>query len=100
MNFSKYFFRNTSEYFNFKIFGWQHITILFIGILGIISIIKRIAKFTLGVVTQNIVFALVIKVAILILSAIGFANMWIAVFADVGVAMICILNSFRALYKK
>ena len=65
-----------------------------------ISIIKRIAKFTLGVVTQNIVFALVIKVAILILSAIGFANMWIAVFADVGVAMICILNSFRALYKK
>ena len=75
-------------------------TILFIGILGIISIIKRIAKFTLGVVTQNIVFALVIKVAILILSAIGFANMWIAVFADVGVAMICILNSFRALYKK
>ena len=32
MNFSKYFFRNTSEYFNFKIFGWQHITILFIGI--------------------------------------------------------------------
>ena len=43
MNFSKYFFRNTSEYFNFKIFGWQHITILFIGILGIISIIKRIA---------------------------------------------------------
>ena len=41
--FSKYFFRNTSEYFNFKIFGWQHITILFIGILGIISIIKRIA---------------------------------------------------------
>ena len=65
-----------------------------------ISIIKRIAKFTLSVVTQNIVFALVIKVAILILSAIGFANMWIAVFADVGVAMICILNSFRALYKK
>ena len=65
-----------------------------------ISIIKRIAKCTLGVVTQNIVFALVIKVAILILSAIGFANMWIAVFADVGVAMICILNSFRALYKK
>lgn len=42
MDFFKYFFRNTSEYSNFKIFGWSHITILFIGILGIRSIIKRI----------------------------------------------------------
>lgn len=65
-----------------------------------ISKIKRIAKFTLNIVTQNIVFALSVKIAILILSAFGFANMWIAVFADVGVAMICILNSFRALYRK
>lgn len=42
MDFFKYFFRNTSEYSNFKIFGWSHITILFIGILGIRSMIKRI----------------------------------------------------------
>ena len=43
MDFLKYFFRKTSKYCNFKMFGWQHIAILFIGTLGIISMIKRIA---------------------------------------------------------
>ena len=48
---------------------------------------------------QNIVFALVVKIGILILIAFGLANMWAAVFADVGVAVIAILNSMRTLQK-
>lgn len=56
---------------------------------------KRIAKKTMGIVFQNIVFSIVVKVAILILSACGIANMWIAVFGDVGVAIIAILNAMR-----
>ena len=59
----------------------------------------RIARKTLGIAKQNIVFALSVKVAILILGALGFANMWLAVFADVGVAVLAILNSMRALGK-
>ncbi len=56
-----------------------------------------IARKTLSIVKQNIVFAISIKVAILILAAIGLANMWLAVFADVGVAAIAILNAMRTL---
>lgn len=56
---------------------------------------KRIAKKTMGIVFQNIVFSIAVKVAILILSACGIANMWIAVFGDVGVAIIAILNAMR-----
>lgn len=56
-----------------------------------------IAKKTLGIVKQNIVFAIGIKVIILVLAAIGLANMWLAVFADVGVAAIAILNAMRTL---
>ncbi len=56
---------------------------------------KRIARKTMRVVYQNIVFSLVIKAAILILSAVGLTNMWIAVFGDVGVAVIAILNAMR-----
>ena len=57
----------------------------------------RIAKKTMSVVKQNIVFAIGVKVLILILGALGIANLWLAVFADVGVAVIAILNSMRML---
>ena len=57
----------------------------------------RIAKRTLRIVRQNIVFALAVKALVLVLGAVGVANMWEAVFADVGVSVIAILNSMRAL---
>jgi Cd2+/Zn2+-exporting ATPase len=57
----------------------------------------RISKRTLSIAQQNIVFAIGVKVLVLLLSAVGFATMWAAVFADVGVTMIAIMNSFRAL---
>lgn len=60
----------------------------------------QISKKTLQIAYQNIVFAIGIKVLILALSAVGLATMWAAVFADVGVAVIAILNSFRALNVK
>lgn len=60
----------------------------------------RIARRTLGIAKQNIVFALVIKFGVMALSIPGYANMWLAVFADVGVAILCILNSFRAMKSK
>ena len=57
----------------------------------------RISKRTLTIVHQNIAFALGVKFIVLILSALGFGNMWIAVFADVGVSVLAILNAMRAL---
>ena len=57
----------------------------------------RIARKTLAIVRQNIVFALAVKLLVLLLGAFGVANMWEAVFADVGVSVIAILNSMRAL---
>ena len=60
-----------------------------------ISLAKKIAKKTMAIVMQNIVFSIAVKVAILILSALGIANMWIAVFGDVGVAVLAILNAMR-----
>ena len=57
----------------------------------------QIARRTLRIVYQNIIFALGVKFAVLILGALGFASMWAAVFADVGVAVIAILNAMRAL---
>lgn len=57
----------------------------------------RIARKTMGIVWQNIVFALGVKFAVLVLAALGIANMWMAVFADVGVAVIAILNAMRAM---
>ena len=57
-----------------------------------------ISKRTLKIVYQNIAFALTVKLAVLILAALGVANMWEAIFADVGVTIIAILNSFRALW--
>ena len=59
-----------------------------------------IAKNTNRIAWQNVIFALVIKIAVMILGLAGHANMWMAVFADTGVAMICVLNSIRILYKK
>ena len=56
---------------------------------------KRIARKTMTIVMENIIFSIVVKVAILILSAVGIANMWLAVFGDVGVAVIAILNAMR-----
>ena len=57
----------------------------------------KISRKTLKIVRQNIVFALGIKAIVLLLGALGFANMWAAVFADVGVSVIAILNSMRTL---
>ena len=57
----------------------------------------KIAKKTISIVKQNITFALVIKALFLILGSIGMMSMWGAVFADVGVALIAVLNSLRAL---
>ena len=56
-----------------------------------------IARKTMGIVWQNIVFALAVKFAVLILAAVGIANMWLAVFADVGVAVLAILNAMRCM---
>ena len=58
----------------------------------------RIARKTMGIVWQNIVFALAVKLLILVLAAFGIANMWLAVFGDVGVAIIAILNAMRAMH--
>jgi len=58
---------------------------------------KIIAGETLKIAKQNIVFALSVKLLVMLLGALGFANMWLAVFADVGVAVLAILNSMRAL---
>ncbi|WP_281508562.1 heavy metal translocating P-type ATPase [Parvibacter caecicola] len=62
-----------------------------------IATAKHIARKTMAIVWQNIVFALGVKFAVLILAAFGIANMWMAVFADVGVAVIAILNAMRAM---
>ena len=62
--------------------------------------LKKIARKTMRVVIENIIFALGVKIAVLILSALGITNMWIAVFADVGVAILAILNAMRVGMKK
>ena len=67
--------------------------------LSAIPLAKKIARKTMAIVRENIIFALGVKLVILILSALGIANMWIAVFGDVGVAVIAILNAMRANYK-
>lgn len=65
-----------------------------------ISVVVRISRKTLSIVKQNIVFALGVKALVLGLGAFGMANMWEAVFADVGVSVIAILNAMRALKTK
>ena len=67
--------------------------------IGRIPAVMGIARKTLSISKQNIAFALFVKFACLVLGALGIANMWAAVFADVGVAVICILNSMRMLKK-
>lgn len=59
----------------------------------------EIAKSTNSIAWQNVVFALVVKIAVMFLGLAGFASMWMAVFADTGVAMLCVINSVRILYK-
>ena len=61
----------------------------------------KISRKCLGIVRQNIILSLVVKFACLALTAVGYANMWAAIFADVGVMIIAVLNAIRALkYKK
>ena len=59
-----------------------------------------LAKKIRTVAWQNVIFALAVKAAVMVLGLLGFASMWLAVFADSGVAMLCVLNSIRLLYKK
>ena len=65
-----------------------------------IALAMRIARRTLRIVYENIVFALAVKFACLLLGAIGMASMWTAIFADVGVMVLAVLNATRALYTK
>ena len=60
----------------------------------------KIAQMTGKIAKQNVAFALAVKALVMILGLLGMANMWMAVFADTGVAMLCILNAIRILYKK
>lgn len=59
----------------------------------------EIARASSRISKQNVIFALAVKIAVMILGLIGYASMWMAVFADTGVALICVLNSIRILYK-
>ena len=63
--------------------------------LGKLGVTIRIARKTVRIVKENIVFALAVKVLVMLLGALGFAGMWPAVFADVGVSVLAILNSMR-----
>ena len=60
----------------------------------------EIARATGRIAWQNVVFALIIKALVMVLGFAGVANMWMAVFADTGVAMLCVMNSIRILYRK
>jgi Cd2+/Zn2+-exporting ATPase len=60
----------------------------------------RIAKKCMRIVYENIYFAIGVKLACLLLGALGIANMWLAIFADVGVMVICVLNAIRCLMVK
>ena len=62
-----------------------------------IAKVVTIARKTLVIVRQNIVFALAVKAICLILGALGIANMWVAIFADVGVMVLAVLNAIRCL---
>ena len=60
----------------------------------------KISKKTKGIIFQNIIFILLTKVAVMVLSALGFTGMWLAIFADVGVCLLTVLNSLRAMFVK
>ncbi len=70
------------------------------GELSAIPKAIALAKKTALIAKENIVFALVIKIAVMVLGLLGIASMWLAVFADTGVAILCVLNSIRTLYSK
>ncbi len=65
-----------------------------------ISMAIKIAKKCIGIVYTNIVFAIFVKLLCLLLGALGIANMWLAIFADVGVMVLCVLNAVRCLFVK
>ena len=65
--------------------------------VGKLALAVRMAKKTMAIARQNIGFALAVKALVMLLGIFGVANMWLAVFADVGVAMLCILNALRAM---
>ena len=65
-----------------------------------LSLAMRISRKTMRLVWENIVFALAVKAVCLVLGALGIANMWVAIFADVGVMVLCVLNAARALNTK
>ena len=62
-----------------------------------VALAIRIARNTIAIARQNVVFAIAVKVAVLLLATIGIATMWLAVFADVGVTVLAVLNAMRAL---
>ncbi len=68
--------------------------------IGKLPVLLSIAKKTRRIVTTNVAFALAVKLAVLVLAALGAADMWIGVLADVGVAVLCILNSMRMLSRR
>ena len=65
--------------------------------VGAIAQVMRIARKTGTVAVQNIVLALGVKLAVILLGLIGFANIWLAIFADTGVAMLCVINTLKLL---
>ena len=65
--------------------------------IGKVALAKRIARKTMAIARQNIAFALGVKALVMLLGVLGIADMWLAVFADVGVAMLCIGNAMRAM---
>lgn len=70
------------------------IILMYDDLYGLLTV-KKLARRTMWIVRQNIIFSILIKFGILVLSALGIANMWMAIFGDVGVAMLTILNAFR-----
>lgn len=65
--------------------------------VGAIAQVMKIARKTGAVAIQNIVLALGVKLAVILLGLIGFANIWLAIFADTGVAMLCVINTLKLL---
>ena len=72
--------------------------VLMYDTLTSIPLAKRIARKTVRIVRENIVFALSVKIAVLILSAAGLVGMWLAIFADVGVSVLAVLNAMRMIF--
>lgn len=67
--------------------------------LAKITVAINISKYTKKIIKQNLIFAMTVKILILLLSIFGFANMWMAVFADTGVTLLTIINTLRIMKK-